>query len=526
MYLSRGQRIKLSELSDKSNFKIKITIKSDKNAIYDISCFGLDETDKCSDEKYLIFYNQKKSPCNSIILLENSENNTEIFEINISKVPNKIKKLVFSATVDGIENMSQIKESSIFLFENNELKGGYKFSGSDFNKEKSIMVAEIYLKNEWRFSAVGQGFNGGLSALLKHFGVEEEKNEPLASVSINNKKLEDLDIKYSSPQQEKTIDKPKISTFLKDILLSPFKYGQNKVNEKTEHNEKKLNERKFNDLLNDYLSDGILSKEEMNSLESFCKDKKLNLDDCLIQSQYSIERFLHVLLADIVSDNIITEEEEVTINSVCHFLKPSYRIQEEIKETIKRVKLIEKIRIGDIKPISEHNIITKINELVWYLQTNINLIRELKRESKAYKGSFFITSERLIFISHEHPLEIPLKNILNTEVDGSSFFIVGKKSTYQFKLNESDLLEAYVEQALNKFYRKLNIQQTSTKTRTIPQNVKSSVWLRDEGKCIECNAQEYLEFDHIIPFSKGGSNSINNIQLLCRKCNLSKSDNI
>jgi 5-methylcytosine-specific restriction endonuclease McrA len=52
------------------------------------------------------------------------------------------------------------------------------------------------------------------------------------------------------------------------------------------------------------------------------------------------------------------------------------------------------------------------------------------------------------------------------------------------------------------------------------------VWSRDQGQCVRCRAAEYLEFDHIIPHSKGGSNSINNVQLLCRKCNLYKSDRI
>ena len=41
------------------------------------------------------------------------------------------------------------------------------------------------------------------------------------------------------------------------------------------------------------------------------------------------------------------------------------------------------------------------------------------------------------------------------------------------------------------------------------------VWRRDEGKCVQCDSSERIEYDHIIPVSKGGSNTVRNIQLLC-----------
>lgn len=60
----------------------------------------------------------------------------------------------------------------------------------------------------------------------------------------------------------------------------------------------------------------------------------------------------------------------------------------------------------------------------------------------------------------------------------------------------------------------------------IPDDVQILVWNRDGGKCVKCGSQELLEFDHIIPFSRGGSNSARNIQLLCQKCNRTKLDKI
>lgn len=62
--------------------------------------------------------------------------------------------------------------------------------------------------------------------------------------------------------------------------------------------------------------------------------------------------------------------------------------------------------------------------------------------------------------------------------------------------------------------------------RHIPRNVKDQVWRRDSGKCVECGSQERLEFDHIIPYSKGGASTYRNVQLLCETCNRKKSDKI
>ena len=56
----------------------------------------------------------------------------------------------------------------------------------------------------------------------------------------------------------------------------------------------------------------------------------------------------------------------------------------------------------------------------------------------------------------------------------------------------------------------------------IPSAVKQRVWRRDVGRCVECGSNENLEYNHIIPVSKGDSNTERNVQLLCMNCNLKK----
>lgn len=60
----------------------------------------------------------------------------------------------------------------------------------------------------------------------------------------------------------------------------------------------------------------------------------------------------------------------------------------------------------------------------------------------------------------------------------------------------------------------------------IPERVRNEVWRRDQGRCVDCGSRERLELDHIIPHSRGGSNTARNLQLLCEPCNRKKSARI
>ncbi len=66
----------------------------------------------------------------------------------------------------------------------------------------------------------------------------------------------------------------------------------------------------------------------------------------------------------------------------------------------------------------------------------------------------------------------------------------------------------------------------STSRAAIPEDVRHAVWRRDEGRCVQCGSQERLEFDHIIPVSRGGASTERNLQLLCERCNREKSATI
>lgn len=98
---------------------------------------------------------------------------------------------------------------------------------------------------------------------------------------------------------------------------------------------------------------------------------------------------------------------------------------------------------------------------------------------------------------------------------------VNSPTTYPITLNPS--LEPMKGKTKTK---SITPEENDARSRRIPQEVKDKVWNRDGGKCVECGSNQNLEFDHIIPFSKGGANTYRNLQLLCESCNRSKSASI
>lgn len=177
MVIQRGFRDKIEKYFN-PNEDITVEVKISGGSVYDFCCFGVDENNKLSDDRYMVFFNQHSSPGNEINYTP--INNGASFKVSLYSLPQTINKLVFTANIDGNGNMGQINSFDINLSQNGNTVMSFSLPGSEFYNEKAIIGAEIYKKDIWRIAFVASGFNGGLSDLLKSFGGEEisEKNTP------------------------------------------------------------------------------------------------------------------------------------------------------------------------------------------------------------------------------------------------------------------------------------------------------------------------------------------------------------
>lgn len=175
----RGHKARISDLTAGTDLYIGVRIGG-PGLTFDISCFGLDAEETLSDDRYFIFFNQPKSPEESLQLLGPQAGDTESFRVTLDRVPERIRKLSFTATIDGAGQMSQAGPGYLRIVAGGEEVARYSFTGSEFSTERAVMVGDLYYKDGWRFAAVGQGFDGGLEALLRNFGGEvlEEEGAP------------------------------------------------------------------------------------------------------------------------------------------------------------------------------------------------------------------------------------------------------------------------------------------------------------------------------------------------------------
>ena len=168
--LSKGQKVDLTKKNPGLK-KIMVGLGWDVNAFdsgsdfdLDAAAFMLGANGKCPTEKEFIFYGNLKHA-------GEGEGDDEQIMIDLSKVPANIERIAFTVTIYDAEarrqNFGQVSNSYIRLVdESNEVELIHYDLGEDFSIETAVVVGELYRHNgEWKFNAIGSGFQGGLAAL-------------------------------------------------------------------------------------------------------------------------------------------------------------------------------------------------------------------------------------------------------------------------------------------------------------------------------------------------------------------------
>ena len=151
----------------------------------DISCFALDAAGKLINDDYMVFYNQPTSPCGQIKLIHYESQPTANkgiqaeFEVNLSKLATNIDSLFFVLSADT--PLNQIQSLEIGIWQQSQ-KVQAEYQAADFAQQQASMLMQLYRKSGvWRVSNVAQGFNGGLAAIVQHFGGDVEEGNSTAA---------------------------------------------------------------------------------------------------------------------------------------------------------------------------------------------------------------------------------------------------------------------------------------------------------------------------------------------------------
>lgn len=198
------------------NENIFVDMKVKGNAEYDFCCFGVDGNGKLSDDRYMIFYNQRTSP-NAELSVENIADGVR-YTLNLSTIPDFINRLVFTVSIDGTQTMGEMNALETKVYQSGAKDIEMTLGGNDFSNEKAVIVMEIYRKDVWRIGCVASGFDGGLSALLKYFGGEEVVSEPAQESVVEKPVKVSLEKKMEKAPELVSLVKPLVFELKKKNL--------------------------------------------------------------------------------------------------------------------------------------------------------------------------------------------------------------------------------------------------------------------------------------------------------------------
>lgn len=194
--LSKGQKVDLTK-SHPGLQNVVVGLgwnisQQGSNFDLDASAFLLGQTGTVNSDQDFVFYNNPSGGNGSIIY--SGDNRTgagahddEQIRIDLNRVPSHIHRVAFTITIHDAQmkgqNFGQITDSYVRIFNEQTNEELLRFNlGRDFTVETAIVAAELYRHNgEWKFNAIASGFQGGLAALCRNFGISVD--DPPASVT-------------------------------------------------------------------------------------------------------------------------------------------------------------------------------------------------------------------------------------------------------------------------------------------------------------------------------------------------------
>ena len=187
--LTKGQKVSLTK-DNPGLSKVVVGLGWDVNQFdtggdfdLDATAFMLTESGKCPSDKEFIFFGNLSHPSGAVVhqgdnLTGAGEGDDEQIKIDLSKVPDNIVKIAFAVTIYDAEtrrqNFGQVSNAFIRICDEANGQELLRYDlGEDFSIETAAIFGELYKNGgEWKFNAIGSGYQGGLAAICANYGVE------------------------------------------------------------------------------------------------------------------------------------------------------------------------------------------------------------------------------------------------------------------------------------------------------------------------------------------------------------------
>jgi tellurite resistance protein len=280
------------------------------------------------------------------------------------------------------------------------------------------------------------------------------------------------------------------------------------------------------------VADGHISQEEWNYLVSAAYTLGIRLDELLQVIQPHAQRFVEHVLADAKADGRLSAHEDSTLRWLTDNLGLPDHYRQYIHQEVCLLRLLTEIDAGRLPTIPcPPGMEVRAGEIIHlHVQATWRDVRVRKTgaHTESHVGTLTLTDNRLLFSSPTKSQSLNYRKIISHRGGTHAIQVqIAGKPAWTFIFGQPSPIPYAAFSACVAMANQTRVAKSDeSSTRHIPREVRQRVWQRYGGRCAECGASDYLEFDHVIPVAKGGSNTDANVQLLCRRCNLKKSDSI
>lgn len=271
------------------------------------------------------------------------------------------------------------------------------------------------------------------------------------------------------------------------------------------------------------LSKGVLHPE-WDALWEELRRRGFSAQEGVARVQKHMLPYLHQVVAFAFADGIIEQHEmdefELIIGKLG--MRQDQRVR-PLRDRMARGLALTKIEGGDLPRIAAPGTHVDPSEVVHLAHETLYTRFLPSGRTQQAQGRLLATSAKLRLAALQGGFEVPWSKIVEVRAEPGTVFVsaTSAKGGGVYQCADPEYTAAVLSGAM-KVAKRIVLRPGQRDSRAIPQVMRTEVWQRCGGKCTECGAGEYLEFDHIIPHSRGGATSVNNLQLLCRRCNQTK----
>ncbi|WP_067697005.1 TerD family protein [Nocardia jejuensis] len=508
----------------------------------------LSESGRVRSDRDFVFFNAPRHVSQAVTLDQEPAPGTARLSVSLPRTESEVSRIVITGSVDG-GAFTDVPGLVLTVFDDNRPVAWFEVADSD--SVQAMMFGEFYRRDgQWRFRAVAQGWASGLAGIVTEFGVQVDepgrgRGAPDGS-SLERRTPAAPPVLPPNPERADWHPDPRHPGALRWWDGSEWTDSTRAAPSADARHCPRCGRprrwrvfgrpapcRECSEQIEEYLRGWRGRAERVlrtvgprgpdwdmlwTALRFQRIDRAAGLEVLRPVAHDHVERAVAFSFAD----GIVEQTEMDAFDHAVAELALTGPLIEDLRRRMQRGRMLTRLRSGELPVMRAPGLHLDPEEQV-HLDVRAIHIRQLARGPKLTEGRLICSNKKLRFTGVDTGTEMPWARVISVTSESGRVAVAATSARGGaiFEVADPDQVAAAMEGAL-RVAKRLALVPGRRDTRTIPQEVKAQVWLRDGGKCVECGDSHYLEFDHVIPISRGGATSAANLQILCRGCNREK----